>query len=47
MEIERKWMVQGWPQGLSLLENLARCGVPVPEKIRKMLEKNQQDEGQG
>ena len=20
MEIERKWMVQGWPQGLSLLE---------------------------
>ena len=34
-------------EGLSLLENLARCGVPVPEKIRKMLEKNQQDEGQG
>ena len=20
MEIERKWMVQGWPQGLPLLE---------------------------
>lgn len=26
-------------EGLSLLENLALCGVPIPKKIRKMLEK--------
>ena len=31
-------------EGLSLLENLALCGVPVPAKIRRMLEKASQEE---
>lgn len=36
-------------EGISLLENLALCGVPVPKKLRGMLEKlddeQSQDEG--
>lgn len=31
-------------EGLSLLENLARCGVPVPAKLRSLLEKAAEDE---
>lgn len=31
-------------EALSLIENLGRCGVPVPQKLKRMLEKMAEDE---
>ena len=33
-------------EGLSLLENLALCGVPVPKRLRGLLERLPQDEAE-
>lgn len=33
-------------EALSLLENLAKCGVPIPRKLRDMLEKLSDEDGE-
>lgn len=33
-------------EGLSLMENLALCGVPVPQKLRRLLEKAGEEDEQ-